>query len=221
LAELARLSGRARAKTARCWLFYPGSPSARDPGHPFIFGKPDAGHPATCLDRKDDLLGLAGFVVVEVEAVVDAAVGSLALIYGPRADLTESPPLELVFVFGGEGGGSGVVGGFANDFVGLFDFGAVAIGEALLDEADGEVGDINANPAAIKALGGLDGGAATTEGIKDEVSLVGAGFEDAFEEGFGLLGGVAEAFLGLGIDWENVGPYISEEYTRGCVEEPF
>jgi hypothetical protein len=36
LAKLARLSGRAWAKTARCWLFNPGALKARDPGHPLL-----------------------------------------------------------------------------------------------------------------------------------------------------------------------------------------
>ena len=75
------------------------------------------------------------------------------------------------------------------------DFGAEGVGEALLDEADGEVGDVDADPAAVEALRDLDGGAAAAEGIENEVAFVGAGFDDAFEEGFGFLGGVAEALL--------------------------
>jgi hypothetical protein len=60
------------------------------------------------------------------------------------------------------------------------------------------VGDVDADPAAIEALGDLDGGAAAAERVEDYVALVGTGFDDAFEEGFGLLGWVAEAFLPLG-----------------------
>ena len=161
---------------------------------------------AAGLDGEDDLLGLAGVVVVEVEAAVDAAVGALLLVGGARAHLAQRPPLELVFVFGGERRCACVVGRFAYDFVGGFDFGAEGVGEALLDEADGEVGNVDADPAAVEALGYLNGGAAAAEGVEDEVAFVGAGFDDAFEEGFGFLGGVAEALLGLGVDGRNVVP---------------
>jgi len=64
---------------------------------------------------------------VEVEATVDAAVGSFFLVGGACADLAERPPLELLFVFGGEGGGSGVVGGLANDVIGGFDLRAECV----------------------------------------------------------------------------------------------
>ena len=40
-------------------------------------------------------------------------------------------------------------------------------------------------------------GAAAAEGIEDYVAFVGRGAENAFEEGFGLLGGVAETLLGV------------------------
>ena len=53
---------------------------------------------------------------MEVEATVDAAVGSLFLIGGARAHLAQGPPLELVLVLGGQLGGSGVVGGLADYF---------------------------------------------------------------------------------------------------------
>ena len=149
------------------------------------------------LDGKDNLLGLAGIVVVEVQAAIDAAVGSLLLFGGPRAHLAQRPPLKLVFVFGGQLRGSGVICRLANYVIGLLDLRAKGIGEALLDEADGEVGNVDADPAAIEALRDLDGGAAAAERVEDYVAFVGTGFDDAFEEGFGLLGGIAEALLGL------------------------
>ena len=91
----------------------------------------------------------------------------------------------------------------------LLDLRAEGVGEALLDEADGEVGDVDADPAAVEALRDLDGGAAAAEGVEDEVAFVGTGFDDAFEEGFGLLGGVAETLLGLGVDGWNIAPRLS------------
>ena len=152
------------------------------------------GHAAR-LDREDDLLRLAGVVVVEVEPAVDAAIGALLLLGGPRAHLPQRPPLELVLVFGGQLRGSGVVGRLANYVVGGFDLRAEGIGEALLDESDGQVGNVDADPAAVEPLRDLNGGAAAAEGIEDQIAFVGTGFEDAFEQGFGLLGGVAEAFI--------------------------
>ena len=88
-----------------------------------------------------------------------------------------------------------VIRRFADHVVGRFDLWAEGIGEALLDEADGEVGDVDPDPAAIEALGYLNGGAAAAEGIEDYVAFVGAGLDNAFEEGLGFLGGVAEPFI--------------------------
>ena len=48
---------------------------------------------AAGLDGKDDLLGLAGVVVVEVEAAVDAAVGALLLLGGTRARPGRAPTI--------------------------------------------------------------------------------------------------------------------------------
>ncbi len=66
------------------------------------------------------------------------------------------------------------------------------------------MGNVDADPAAVEALGYLDGGAAAAEGIEDDIAFIGAGFDNAFEEGFGFLGGVAEAFLVLGVDGGDV-----------------
>ena len=94
--------------------------------------------------------------------------------------------MELIFVLFGELAGTGYVGGFADDGVGFADVVAEGVVEAGFDEADGEVGDVDADPAAVEALGDLDGGAAAAEGVEDDVAFVGTGFENAFEEGFGL-----------------------------------
>ena len=86
------------------------------------------------------------------------------------------------------------------DLVRSLDGLAELVVQTLLDEADGEVGDVDADPAAIEALRGGDGSAATAEGIENYVAFVGAGLDDAFEQGFGLLRWVAEALLGLGVE---------------------
>ncbi len=53
------------------------------------------------FDGEDDLFGVAGAVVVEVEAAVDAAVGSFFDGFGGAGSAeAERPILELVFVLG-------------------------------------------------------------------------------------------------------------------------
>ena len=74
------------------------------------------------------------------------------------------------------------------------------VAQALLDQADGEVGDVDADPLPPELLRRVDGGAAAAERVEHHVAGVGGGGDDALEQGEGLLGGVAEAFLGLGID---------------------
>lgn len=69
--------------------------------------------------------------------------------------------------------------------------------QPLFDQADGEVGDVNADPLAPQLLCGVDGGAAPAERIKHYVAGIAAGLNDALQQGQRLLGGVAEAFGGL------------------------
>ena len=104
---------------------------------------------------------------MEVEAAVDPTVCTfLAALSDPRIAESKRPGLELELVFSGEGGSSGVISGFADYVVRGFDLRTKGVGESLLDEADGQVGDVDADPAAIEALGDLDGGAATAEGSR-------------------------------------------------------
>ena len=65
-----------------------------------------------------------------------------------------------------------------------FEFVLEGVLQAVADE-----GDVYANPAAVEALGGGDGGAAAAEGVQHHVALVAAGADDAFQQGLGLLGG--------------------------------
>ncbi|MCU1247701.1 MAG: hypothetical protein JWQ49_730 [Edaphobacter sp.] len=125
------------------------------------------------FDGEDDLFGFAGAVVVEVEATVDASVCALLDAFGGAGSAeAERPGLELKFVLFGELRGSGYVGRFADDFVGLANVVGEGVVEARLDEADGEVGDVDADPAAVEFLRDLDGGAAAAEGIEDYVAFV-------------------------------------------------
>ena len=112
---------------------------------------------------------------MEEETTVDAAVGSLLdALGGAGAAEAEGPVLELVLVFEGELFGSGDVGGFTDDVVGAADVGTVGVVEAGLDEADGEVGDVDADPTTAKFLGYLDGGAAAAEGVTHKAQFCGS-----------------------------------------------
>ncbi len=69
------------------------------------------------------------------------------------------------------------------------------VAQALFDQADGKVGDVDANPLSPEFFGGVDGGAAAAERVKHHVAGVGRGGDDAFEQSDRLLGGVAKAFF--------------------------
>ena len=47
---------------------------------------------------------------------------------------------------------------------------------------------------AVEPFGDGYGGPASAEGVEDDVALVAGSVDDAFEQSFGLLGRVAEAF---------------------------
>jgi hypothetical protein len=69
----------------------------------------------------------------------------------------------------------------------------------LLDQSDGEVGHVDPDPLPPELFRRIDRRAAAAERIEHHVAGVGRGGHDPFEQGAGLLGGVAEAFLGLGV----------------------
>lgn len=71
--------------------------------------------------------------------------------------------------------------------------------QPLQDEGDRLVGDVYADPLAAEPLGDRNRGAAAAVSVEDDVSLVGGSPDDAFEQGFGLLGGIAEAFGAHGL----------------------
>jgi len=74
------------------------------------------------------------------------------------------------------------------------------------------VGDVDADPAAVEALGYLNGGAAAAEGSRTR-SPRWNGLEDAFEEA-SVLGGVAEAFFGVRRERINIRNHILHDNTR-------
>ena len=66
--------------------------------------------------------------------------------------------------------------------------------QAVAHQADRQVGNVDADPAAVEAFRDRRGGAAAAEWVKDKVALVAAGADDAFQQGFGFLGLVIQAF---------------------------
>jgi hypothetical protein len=99
------------------------------------FGDADV---VAAFDGEDDLLGIAGAVVVEEEAAVDAAVCAFLDAFGWTGSAeAECPVLELPFVFFRELGGSGYVGGFADDLIGFADVVTEGVVEASFDQAYG------------------------------------------------------------------------------------
>ena len=67
------------------------------------------------------------------------------------------------------------------------------VGQALAHQADGQVGDVDPDPLAAQLLGGGNGSPAAAEGVEHHVAGVGAGLDDAFQEGEGLLGRISKA----------------------------
>ena len=130
------------------------------------------------FDLDEGALGFSA-ITEEVDDAIDAAVGALLATArilwcaeGLCTDEGERPPLELVAVIGGELLGAREGGGFADDLVIVAGAEVVAVAQAVFHEGDGEVGDIDAGPAAAEGMGGVDGGAAAAEGIEDEVAFV-------------------------------------------------
>jgi hypothetical protein len=104
--------------------------------------------------------------------------------------------LELVFVLESKRAGAAEVFWHAGDTElesgkGVF--------QTPLDEMNGEMGDVDADLAAGEFLRGMDGRAAAAKGIENEIAFVGGCGDNAFEQGAGFLGRIAEAFLRLRI----------------------
>jgi len=90
------------------------------------------------------------------------------------------------------------------------------VNEAALHEVHGDIGDVNADPPSAQPLGDGDGGPAAAEGVEDDVAFVAASEEDAFEQGLGLLGGIAQAFLRRLIDAIDISPEASDRDSASC-----
>jgi hypothetical protein len=94
-------------------------------------------------------------------------------------------------------------------FDGEFDVGE-SISQSPFDQAHGQVRDVDADPAAIQLLRGVDRCAAAAEGIENDIALVAAGGNDAFEQSKRLLGWVPQALRAYGVDSVDVVPDVAD-----------
>ena len=172
-------------------------------------------HILAALHGDHGLLVVAA-IGLEPDVTIDPAIGALApALVGLGVDEGEGPELELVLVAGGQLPRRSEVARHAIDVeISL----RKGVAQAVADEADGQMGHVDANPAAIELFGRMNGGAAATKGIKHHIALVGGGFQDALQQGDGFLGGVAEAFGGLGVDGRDVGPNIRNWNSRHFIK---
>ena len=81
--------------------------------------------------------------------------------------------------------------------------------QTFLDQRNGEMRDVDADPLPVQFMRRMHRGAAAAERIEHHVARVGRGGENTFEQGDGFLRGIAEAFLSLGLHRNNVCPDIS------------
>src|ERR1019366_6485606 len=123
----------------------------------------------SCLHGEDDLLCL-GISFVEIDSAVNAFVRALLLLDWTCADKTERPPLELILVTISQVLCVGNRGRLADHLERLEDTVPEGVLQAMLDEGDCEVSNVDADPFASKSLSGCCGGSASTERIKDNVS---------------------------------------------------
>ena len=166
------------------------------------------------LDLHDDLFGLAGVIVQEGDDAIDPFVAPLfaglaVVLTAERlgAHQRERPPLELVAIIVGKLAGGADVFRLADDPE--RDAGEHRC-HAVFLQRDRQMGHVDADPAALQLVRGGDGRAAAAERVEHKVAGVAAGLDDALQEGEGLLGGVAETFLRLGVDRRNVRPDITK-----------
>ena len=117
---------------------------------------------------------------MEEQATVDAFVRALFRHDRPGIDKAERPTLKLEWIFLRELLRIGDRCGLADDLVGFLDLRTKGADEADLDEIDGKVRDVDANPAALEPFRYCDGGSAPAEGIENDIAFVAGCFDDAF-----------------------------------------
>ena len=119
------------------------------------------------LDGDDGLFGLLA-VRLEIEIAVDAAIAALlAALVGLRVDHRQRPFLELVFVLLREFARALDIARHADDIEGHF---RKRLAQATTNEADREMGDVDADPLAVELRRGVQRRAAPAEGIEHDIA---------------------------------------------------
>ena len=95
---------------------------------------------------------------------------------------------------------------------------SVSIVQAILYQADCQVGYVDPDPRAVEPLRNGNSRAATTERVENQIAFFAACLDYAFKQRFGFLGGVAEAFRSLCRYWRNVNPNVLQRNARHVIE---
>ena len=97
--------------------------------------------------------------------------------------------------------------GAADEFHAAF----VGVEQPRLDERDGELRDVDANPVAAQLLGGVNRRAAAAEWVEHQIAGVAAGLDDALQQGDGLLRWVVKALACLRVNRIDVRPKVPHD----------
>src|ERR1700733_13757045 len=86
--------------------------------------------------------------------------------------------------------------------------GTECIAQPLLNERDREMCDINSNPLALKLLRCMNGRAASTKWIKNDIAFIRRGIDDTFQEPQGFLSWISKTLRACASDGNKIGPDI-------------
>src|SRR5260370_4001460 len=95
------------------------------------------------------------------------------------------------------------------------------INQAMLDETDCQMSDIDTYPSAVKTLGRRYRRATATERVEHDIALVAAAINNSLKQGFGLLCGISETLCRLRCNRVNIRPQVLKCSTRHFVQISF
>ena len=178
------------------------------------------------FDLDDNALGATAVVVEEIDIAVNAPVSAATTLSANRQSVyqAQSPELELiaaiVFALSRQCPRAGQVFRVADYFVGAQVVAKPRL-QTVAHQADGEVGDVNPDPAAVEAFGHYGRCAAAAERVQDEVAFVAAGADDAVQQRFRLLSRITETFRRTRAQRRDVRPDVLYRHARHFVQVAF
>jgi hypothetical protein len=120
----------------------------------------------------------------EEDVAVDTLVRALLRARGgASADEAECPRLKLELVLRGQLPRAGQIDRLVDDVVVLAGYEPAGVGEAVLDEADGEVRHVDPDPLPAELLCGGDGCTAAAEGLEDDATGIATGLHGSGRAG--------------------------------------